>query len=117
MTQTEQRGEQRGLERYKLERQPTGRLTLRTSLGKFSIDEIKDFSENGISFVQDHSEAVSSKVVVEYADDNISFDVFGRIAWCAKKSDAEPAQPGADVFVMGVELLATTMLFAMLKNN
>jgi hypothetical protein len=112
---------QRGLERFKLDRQPAGRLTLRSGAAHFAIDEINDISETGISFTLDHSEAVSSKVAIEYADSEIKFEVYGRVAWCAQRSalenQAASAPAGAEVYVLGVELLTTTMLFAMLKTH
>lgn len=111
------RTDQRGLARYTLERKPLGKVTLRTATAHFHIEEIKDISETGISFALGHSEEVSSKVSIEYADAKIRFEVFGRIAWCAKRCDMDVGQSGDDAYMLGVELLATTMLFVMLKSN
>jgi hypothetical protein len=108
---------QRGLERFKLEHPPAGRLTLRSPAGQFALEEINNFSESGISFTLNHPEPVASKVAIEYADGKIKFEVFGRIAWCAKNpaDGADASAPQA--YAMGVELLTTTMLFAMLKTG
>jgi PilZ domain len=113
MTQTNQRS----LERFKLEHPPAGRLTLRSPAGQFALEEINNISESGISFTLNHPEPVASRVAIEFADGKIKFEVFGRVAWCAKNNGGDANAAGPQTYAMGVELLTTTMLFAMLKNG
>jgi len=103
--------EQRKLQRYPLEhRLHDSTVMLRIGHTHYAIRHIRDISDSGISFYLDEDLTVSSKVTIEYADPKVSIDVYGRVAWCAKRTDGEG-------YAMGVELLSPLMLYAMLRKH
>ena len=103
--------EQRKLQRYPLEhRLHDSTVMLRIADTNYAIRHIRDISDSGISFYLDEDLTVSSKVTIEYADPKVSIDVYGRVAWCAKRTDGEG-------YAMGVELLSPLMLYAMLRKH
>jgi hypothetical protein len=103
--------EQRKLQRYPLEQQPHNTVVmLRSANLHHPIRHIRDISDSGISFYLDESLDVSAKVTIEYADSKLKIDVYGRVAWCARRTDG-------DGYVMGVELLSPLMLYAMLRKH
>ena len=103
--------EQRKLQRYPLEhRLHDSTVMLRIADTNYAIRHIRDISDSGISFYLDEDLTVSSKVTIEYADPKVSIDVYGRVAWCAKRTDGEG-------YAMGVELLSPLMLYAMLRMH
>jgi hypothetical protein len=109
--------EQRRLDRYPLERQPDGKVSLRTPDARHAIQEIRDISDFGISFYLDHSVDVSAKVSIEYADPKMKLEVYGRVAWCAARPLTTGEESTAQGFVLGVELITPMMLFAMLQRH
>ncbi len=109
--------EQRRPDRYPLERQPDGKLNLRTPDARHAIAEIRDISDFGISFYLEHSVDESAKVAIEYADPKMKLEVYGRVAWCAARPVAEGEGPAANGFVLGVELITPMMLFAVLQRH
>jgi hypothetical protein len=109
--------EQRRLDRYPLQRQPDGKLRLRTADGRHAIVEIRDISDFGISFYLEDSLDVSAKVAIEYADPKLKLEVYGRVAWCAARPVGAEEDPPSRGFVLGVELISPMMLFAVLQKH
>ncbi len=109
--------EQRKLQRYPLERQPGGEVALVIGKDRHRVDEIRDISDFGISFVLDQNVPVSSRVALAYADDSVKLEVYGRVAWCSRLKSKESAAAQAERFVMGVELLNPATLYAMLQKH
>lgn len=106
--------EQRKLERFALPRHPAGIVILRTSNNWHPIHEIRDMSEVGMSFYLERELELSSQIAIEYAHADTRVEVYGRVAWCNQRKALGDDAMLADDYVMGVELLNPSMLYALI---
>jgi hypothetical protein len=109
--------EQRSLERYTLKGKPDGDVFLCTKGAKYQIHEISDISNSGIRFNLDHSVPSSSQVSIEYSDNTVKIEVYGRVAWCVPRKPSDDQRDDVSGFVVGVQLLSPMTLFAVLQQK
>ena len=110
------RVEQRRIERYPLQRRPNGQLALRTVNDVLPIEEVRDISDAGISFYFEQSMATATPVTIEYSDPTLKIEVYGQVIWSSALQTPVSPQSCSQRFVVGVELLSPTLLFAMLQR-
>lgn len=60
---------------------------------------------------------VSASVAIQYEDAKVQLAVHGRMAWCKKTQDSEQPNDTSERYLMGVELLSPTILFAVLPSS
>jgi hypothetical protein len=103
--------EKRKHERIKLTRQPKGSLMLRVGDQEYPVAQVQDISSYGINVMVEDAIANRTRVTVKYVDDALNLDVYGVIAWNAKR-EAGAGTPAGNI--MGIELFSPTLLTAVL---
>jgi hypothetical protein len=106
--------EKRYDERFILKNRPKGKIFLCINKTKFFIDEIFDFSNSGIRFELNQPISVSSSVSIEYNDESVKLEVYGRVAWC-KEVNKISSNDDLYKYNIGIQLLSPATLFAMLQ--
>lgn len=110
------RPEQRRIPRQTLPRHPSGVIVLRLAHEWHPIHEVRDISDVGISFYLERDIPVSSEVAIEYSHNDTKVEVYGRVAWSKRRGELAPQAPRGDDYVMGVELVNPTMLYALISR-
>ncbi len=111
------RPEQRRIARQTLPRHPSGVIVLRLGHEQWHpVHELRDISDVGISFYLASSIDVAREVAIEYSHADTKVEVYGRVAWCKKRGELPPERSDADGYVMGVELLNPSMLYALMSR-
>jgi len=104
------RVELRREERRQPVRRPKGTVTLKTSLGDHSVDDIRNISKSGISVHIEQMIPSHSPVSIEYVDEGFRLQVKGTVAWCVPRHASAPEHSDSGGYVLGIELLSP-MLF------
>ena len=107
MNQTNQRRPQR----FPLDKLPHDAVVMVRSKSSLQpVHQIRDISDSGISFYVDEPLDVSARITIEYTDHSMKIEVYGRVAWCSRRTEL----PG---FATGIELLSPMMLYAVLSKH
>jgi hypothetical protein len=100
-------------DRHKFRRQPEGRLTIHVAGECIPVPTVRDVSLNGMSVVIDSNEVEIGVVTIEYKSHSIDIKVEGAVIWKVKEErDANRPQ-----YVLGIELIGSSMLLTSLMGN
>lgn len=114
------RAEQRRTERYHLKSQPDGKLFVRAGAVRHPVAAVRDISSAGISVALAHDfsgahDSGAADVTVEYLSPSGKVEVVGRIIWRTAENPAGGDARGNTAYVLGIELLGSTILAAALQ--
>jgi len=102
---------QRKPQRFPLDKLPHDAVVMvRSQSSVQPVHQIRDISDSGISFYVDDALDVSARITIEYSDHSMKIEVYGRVAWCSRRTEL----PG---FATGIELLSPMMLYAVLRKH
>ena len=108
--------EKRLLARLPLGQVPRGTLKLQCMGGLFPILDLKDMSDTGISFTLNEHVPMQNRIALQYADEKMQLEVFGRVVWCKEVRELALTSPLLGKYLLGVELLSPMMLYAVLPK-